>query len=581
MANATFKGYGGAGYVHSHGGGLLQPNDFRGMAALLVEEPGAARGEDRAARRRQRAALRRLLDPALGNPLVQSTLTCLEREVGGSQAWLPVEESSGDEDEGGAANRRGGRRLRARRSGEVLDNGPAIVGAAVSALPLDTAAGHEAMGLDQQSLGDTQARDGGDELQQQPVEAETSVTSPDVAAHTLLFPKGDGGYAATPDACSRQHYLQKTLGSVAPTFARSPEFVWCASPTHDPLLCTAPSLRRRPPRCGPHFSCGRYQFQQIMKRELHQGSSRLVNAHIAQHATELDLLEHNAEMRERWDALQHASPKFVPYCNTSESFTGSVGAHIVGSKAYWNEARRELLAMAEEYGKPAYWATFTCNENGWYASVPSPAPLPVCAPVPGLSGLPRRPSHRIRSDLQAACGGEHHSKRPVEATRQYNRRWQLFLQNYMCGSTPVGEIDRVWWRQEEQVHSSVPAAPAEASRPAPSPLRVPTRHCRATMTQARKSLHIHMCIWITPGTEHDEAIIGTAPRNCRTAAEKQWRNFVLNVQRHDCRAKCFNAGVCVCGSTNARVMRSKYPNSRNIMYTHAECDACGKPWDCK
>jgi hypothetical protein len=40
-------------------------------------------------------------------------------------------------------------------------------------------------------------------------------------------------------------------------------------------------------------------------------------------------------------------------------------------------------------------ATFTCNESGW-------------------------------SDLKAACRGEHHSKRPVNATRHYNRRWQAF-----------------------------------------------------------------------------------------------------------------------------------------------------------
>lgn len=69
--------------------------------------------------------------------------------------------------------------------------------------------------------------------------------------------------------------------------------------------------------------------------------------------------------------------------------------------------------MAVEYGLPAYWATFTCNETGW-------------------------------SDLHAACGGEHHSQRPVGATRQYNRRWQAFLKKYLSGQSPIGDITRVW-----------------------------------------------------------------------------------------------------------------------------------------
>ena len=36
MANPVFKGYGGAGYVHCGGGGLLEPADFDGMSSLLV-----------------------------------------------------------------------------------------------------------------------------------------------------------------------------------------------------------------------------------------------------------------------------------------------------------------------------------------------------------------------------------------------------------------------------------------------------------------------------------------------------------------------------------------------------------------
>jgi hypothetical protein len=130
--------------------------------------------------------------------------------------------------------------------------------------------------------------------------------------------------------------------------------------------------------------------------------------------------------------------------------------------------------MAMEYGTPSHWATFTCNETGW-------------------------------SDLVAACDGEHHSERPVEATRQYNRRWDAFLRKYLHGDTPIGTIERVWWRHEDQ---------------------------------ARGSLHIHICIWVKPDTIRDEGIVATAPRGVQTRAEREWRQFVRRVQRHDCRPKC-------------------------------------------
>ena len=57
------------------------------------------------------------------------------------------------------------------------------------------------------------------------------------------------------------------------------------------------------------------------------------------------------------------------------------------------------------------------------------------------------------SDLTAACDGLHHTQCPVEATRIYNRRWESFLKSYLKGSSPIGNITRVWWRQEDQVHS--------------------------------------------------------------------------------------------------------------------------------
>lgn len=158
------------------------------------------------------------------------------------------------------------------------------------------------------------------------------------------------------------------------------------------------------------------------------------------------------------------------------------------------EAFIELIAMAQHYGIPSFFATFTAAEGLW-------------------------------SDLQAACGTAHWSERPVDATRHYKRRWDAFYSNFLKPGTdsPIGKITRTWWRQEDQ---------------------------------ARGSLHVHMAIWIEGGlaeaTKHASNISGTAPRGKRSLSadgkwqyeelvgpEAAWRNFVLNVQRHDCRPKCY------------------------------------------
>jgi hypothetical protein len=96
------------------------------------------------------------------------------------------------------------------------------------------------------------------------------------------------------------------------------------------------------------------------------------------------------------------------------------------------------------------------------------------------------------------AGGLHHSRRPMDATRLYEHRWQAFYKTYLKPGTmsPLGQIQRVWWRHEDQ---------------------------------SRGSLHIHLAVWVEPGTENDDAIEGTAPRECKTASERQWRRFVQKV----------------------------------------------------
>lgn len=443
MANATFKGYGGAGYIHSGGGGLLHPADFHGMASLLVERSQGGAAPQNGSRTVQRAALRRLMDPQSGNPLVRETLTCLEREVNGSQATIPEEHGSESDDDAPP-----------QRARMQVDDPPAFIGAVTSSAPLDPAAHNERLSHEP-VLGDKRRRDDRRKTSQ-PMDADTPRTSADNAANTVLFPNAAGGRADTESACSWKHYRRKMFGSVADTFGRAEEFLW-------------------------------YHYQLMTKRSMQRSSVATVNPHLAVNATRADVDEHADNLRERWSDLRRAAPDYVPYCNVRESFTGSVGTSVIGSKAYWDESAAELMAMAIEYGPPQYWATFTCNEGGW-------------------------------SDLKAACRGEHHSKRPVEATRQYNRRWDTFLKKYLSGQSPIGDITRVWWRQEDQ---------------------------------ARGSLHIHIVFWVAEGEGRtfndttplfgDKNILGTAPRECNTREERAWRKFVLRLQRHDCRPKCFQS----------------------------------------
>jgi hypothetical protein len=109
---------------------------------------------------------------------------------------------------------------------------------------------------------------------------------------------------------------------------------------------------------------------------------------------------------------------------------------------------------------------------------------------------------------------------------------------------PIGDITRVWWRQEDQ---------------------------------ARGSLHIHIVFWVAQGEGRafddtttlpgDAAIRGTAPRECKTRQERAWRKFVRRVQRHDCRPKCFHSKGAACNEC-------KYGCPRRRNYT---VNSEGKP----
>jgi len=165
--------------------------------------------------------------------------------------------------------------------------------------------------------------------------------------------------------------------------------------------------------------------------------------------------------------------------------------------------------MAQHYGIPAFFVTFTAAEGLW-------------------------------SDMQQACGTAHWSERPVDATRHYHHRWNAFYNSFLKPGTvsPLGEIERTWWRQEDQ---------------------------------ARGSLHVHMAIWVKGGLDaarvHAKNIRGTAPRakagEVLSEAEQAWRDFVLNVQRHDCRPKCFTKGGEPCDRCKYNYPRKMYKLNPN------------------
>ena len=194
MVDATFKAYGGAGYTHSGGGGLLQPNDFHGLAALLVESKDAK--EKGGAMQRRRAALRRLLDPIHGNSLVRSTLTCMEAELGGAMPTIPegADDSSSYDSDGDSAD------------GGHLLNGQQFVGAAVSMLPPGELTSVQAS--TPATVGSTQARRNG-KKKVQPMDGKSGSKNPDVAALPTLLHQCEGGFANTETGCTRRHYVHK------------------------------------------------------------------------------------------------------------------------------------------------------------------------------------------------------------------------------------------------------------------------------------------------------------------------------------------------------------------------------------
>jgi len=155
-------------------------------------------------------------------------------------------------------------------------------------------------------------------------------------------------------------YRKKTLASVADPFRENEEYLW-------------------------------YHHGLQTKKAMHGGGMRTVDPSISIHANKELLQEQKAEWDSRKRIIQNSGlADLMPHVSLTESFTGSVPQKVVGGKAYWHEAFIELIAMAQMYGVPEFFVTFTANEMGW-------------------------------GDLHNACRSKHFSEAPIEATRHYHR----------------------------------------------------------------------------------------------------------------------------------------------------------------
>jgi hypothetical protein len=243
-----------------------------------------------------------------------------------------------------------------------------------------------------------------------------------------------------------------------------------------------------------------YKTQQTLKDQIHAPPTYYVTGHAAANGIEKAVMEkYSAQEAAAAKALREANPGALQNITSNKSmYSGTLSKNVVGSKQYWAEAYMELIAMLHEHGPPQYFVTFTANEFGW-------------------------------NDMTDACDGVHHGKVPVKSTRHYFHRWKLFQDEYLKPGTksPLGEISEIWYRQEDQ---------------------------------SRGSLHVHAAIWVK-GEATWHGIHGTAPnvgeapsplnpqatdrdklaytkKLEKHEASKRWREFVIKLQTHNCRAKC-------------------------------------------
>jgi len=123
----------------------------------------------------------------------------------------------------------------------------------------------------------------------------------EAATFPTLFPMGTtGGFAHTQTGCTKNHYIHKTLGSVATHFCRAQE-VKRQAPTHHTLhvpqlLCSLCS------RDASQFVW--FHFQDKVRCSTFGKSARpMVSGQIATEASTATLSEHKSDVEKQWDLI--------------------------------------------------------------------------------------------------------------------------------------------------------------------------------------------------------------------------------------------------------------------------------------
>ena len=359
MADASFEGYSSIGYAKYSGGGELRPNDFHGLAGMLLdgddsEEPNSKNNGAALDENRLRAKLTFLKQH---NPAVRECMTCLEREklddeddpfpreAGGpnplptmpepTYTYYDDDENEDDADAVSDVQRKKkqrldppGRNLTRSRFRGILST--------VDELD-ETLATEQGADLRNQTVGTSRKR-GADDMDI--VYTLAKDHAPEDLMHTVLYYKGRGGWRHTKEACSFTHHTKARLKSVNPRFANAEEYIYA-------------------------------KFQDLHKRLFHNGKpNRYLPGNIVTKADDqllaqqYDAAKRNAEVEPAAETPSTGPGREIAL-TPLETFTGGVAPKVVGGKRYWNEAFIELIAMAQEYGVPQFFLTFTANEFGW------------------------------------------------------------------------------------------------------------------------------------------------------------------------------------------------------------------------
>ena len=369
----------------------------------------------------------------------------------------------------------------------VLDTGavPPITAALQTAIEPPTDALLAQNTIHNLTVGDRRPRTNPRGRPLQPAIGTSAYASADNALHTCTYHSGSGGWHTTernvlPKACPPSHFAKFRLASINPKFRRCSE-VCRREPVATPPLRAPQITISLTCRCVCVSAVRRQVlwslYQAKVKRAMHRGGVRSVNAETAAHATQGQLAEQRA--------LLAAQPALANELATAETFTGAVPQTLKGSKRYWRLAFVQVMAMTLEYGVPEFFATFTANEMGWV-------------------------------DLRRACEGASFGSRPVEATRHYHHRWEAFKSKFLRGETPLGKIAHIWYRHEEQARGSLHV------------------HAAIWIERVRRPDGS----WAS-GAKPD-AIVGVLPRVAADAPahHRKWRKFVHALQLHVCQEGC-------------------------------------------